>query len=216
MIMQQIKTREILCFGDSNTYGLIPGTKNRYDRSIRWTGLLQDALYKKGYCIAEEGLCGRTTVFEDELRYGRKGSDTLPVLLESHSPVERVILMLGTNDCKTYYNASAEVIGRGVERLIRQIKSISPDTKVLLISPIWLGEQVWEPEFDPEFDQRSVETSHQLKAVYERIAKKYGLDFLAASDFAVPSEEDREHLDPANHRKLADAILSKLDQIAIV
>ena len=66
--------KEILCFGDSNTYGLIPGTKNRYGRDTRWTGLIEQQLYGKGCRIIEEGLCGRTTVFEDELREGRKGA----------------------------------------------------------------------------------------------------------------------------------------------
>ena len=54
--------KEILCFGDSNTYGLIPGTKNRYGRDTRWTGLIEQQLYGKGCRIIEEGLCGRTTV----------------------------------------------------------------------------------------------------------------------------------------------------------
>ena len=108
--------KEILCFGDSNTYGLIPGTKNRYGRDTRWTGLIEQQLYGKGYRIIEEGLCGRTTVFEDELREGRKGAAFLPTLLESHAPVNRVVLMLGTNDCKTFYNASAEVIGKGMRK----------------------------------------------------------------------------------------------------
>ena len=55
--------KEILCFGDSNTYGLIPKTNGRYDREVRWTGLLQDALKNDGFRVLEEGLCGRTTVF---------------------------------------------------------------------------------------------------------------------------------------------------------
>jgi len=79
--------REILCFGDSNTYGLIPGTKERYKENIRWTGILQQKLKEQDCRIVEEGLCGRTTVFEDELRKNRKGSDLLPVLLESHAPI---------------------------------------------------------------------------------------------------------------------------------
>ena len=41
--------KEILCFGDSNTYGLIPGTNRIYDRETRWTGILAEKLYDKGY-----------------------------------------------------------------------------------------------------------------------------------------------------------------------
>ena len=202
--------KEILCFGDSNTYGLIPGTKSRYGRDTRWTGLLEQQLYGKGYRIIEEGLCGRTTVFEDELREGRKGAAFLPTLLESHAPVDRVVLMLGTNDCKSYYHASAEVIGLGVEKLIGQIRQAGENIRILLVSPILLGEKVWEPEYDPEFDEQSVETSRQLKQVYSRIAKKHGIDFLAASDVAEPSSRDREHMDEESHRRFAEAVYERL------
>ena len=105
--------KEILCFGDSNTYGLIPGTTRRYDRETRWTGILAEKLYDKGYRIIEEGLCGRTSVFDDATRDGRNGAKVLPMLLETHAPLDQVVLMLGTNDCKTYNHASADRIGKG-------------------------------------------------------------------------------------------------------
>ena len=97
--------KRILAFGDSNTWGYIPGKKGRYPKSIRWTGLLNDSIEEAD--IIEEGLCGRTTIFEDELRKGRRGVELLPVLLESHYPIDGAILMLGTNDCKKAYNASS-------------------------------------------------------------------------------------------------------------
>ena len=204
--------KQILCFGDSNTYGYIPETKGRYAFEERWTGILAKALDKQGYRVIEEGLCGRTTVFEDELRIGRRGADLLPVLLESHKPLDRVVLMLGTNDCKTVYGASAEVIGRGIEKLIKQVRAIDPETKILLVSPIWLGEGVWEEGFDPEFNEKSVETSKKLKQIYQKIAKEYGCDFLAASDYVGPSEADREHLSKKSHKILAEAIYGVLAQ----
>lgn len=148
--------KQILCFGDSNTYGLIPATTERYEFGARWTGKLDEKVRGKGYRIIEEGLCGRTTVFQDPLREGRRGVDLLPVILETHKPVDTVILMLGTNDCKTVFEASAEVIGKGVERLLDQIKQVSPDTKVLLVSPIALGKGIWEEGYDPEFNEVSV------------------------------------------------------------
>ena len=114
--------KEILCFGDSNTYGLIPGTTRRYDREARWTGILAEKLYDKGYRIIEEGLCGRTSVFDDATRDGRNGAKVLPMLLETHTPLDQVVLMLGTNDCKTYNHASADRIGKGIEKLIQQIR----------------------------------------------------------------------------------------------
>lgn len=197
--------KRILCFGDSNTYGYIPDGTGRYSEDIRWTGRLQKRLSSEAIVI-EEGLCGRTTVFQDELRIGRRGIELLPVLLESHAPLDLVTVMLGTNDCKTVYGASAEVIGKGIEKLIEQIKTISPHTKILLISPILLGDDVWKAEFDPEFSKESVRVSKKLKNVYKKIAQKNNCMFLAASDIARPSDVDQEHLDENGHEMLEKAI----------
>lgn len=65
--------KQLLCYGDSNTWGLIPGTKERYPWGIRWTSILQEKLGNADVHVIEEGLCGRTTVFEDYYRKGRKG-----------------------------------------------------------------------------------------------------------------------------------------------
>lgn len=202
--------KQILCFGDSNTYGLVPGTKERYPWEVRWTGILGEKIKEKGFQVVEEGLCGRTTVFEDELRENRRGVSVLPMLLESHAPLDKVVLMLGTNDCKTVYQASAEVIGKGIEKLIHQIKAVDETLEILVVSPILLADGVGEEGFDPEFNQKSVETSKRLRKVYQQIAERNGCDFLAASDYAAPSEADREHLDETGHRQLAEAVYQKI------
>ena len=146
--------KQILCFGDSNTYGLIPGTTNqRYGWGTRWTSILDDKVRTKGYRVIEEGLCGRTTVFDDPFRTERRGTEMLPAILESHRPVDTIVLMLGTNDCKSVYSATPEVIGQGIEQLLDQINTVNPDAKILLVSPIYLGERIWEEDFDPEFDR---------------------------------------------------------------
>ncbi len=198
--------KTILCYGDSNTYGYAPQTKDRYPENIRWAGILNKRVESLEYRVVEEGLVGRTSVFPDYLRPGRNGSEMLPVLLESHCPVDTVVLMLGTNDCKTVYGASAEVIGKGIEKLLLQIKAAGENIHIVLVSPIHLGEQVWQEQYDPEFNRTSVETSKKLKAVYQRLALKYGCKFLAASDVAEPSTVDQEHLTEAGHLALAQAI----------
>lgn len=134
--------KQILCFGDSNTYGLIPGTTNqRYGWGTRWTSILDDKVRTKGYRVIEEGLCGRTTVFDDPFRTERRGTEMLPAILESHRPVDTIVLMLGTNDCKSVYSATPEVIGQGIEQLLDQINTVNPDAKILLVSPIYLGRE---------------------------------------------------------------------------
>lgn len=205
--------KQILCFGDSNTYGLIPGTKERFNWETRWTGILDKKIRNKGYRIIEEGLCGRTTIFDDPYRLGRKGIDMLPITLETHKPVDTIVLMLGTNDCKTAFAATAEKIGEGVDTLIEKIKAVDKNINVLLVSPIELGNRVWEEGFDPEFDGRSVGVSKRLPEVYKKIADKWDIDFLQASNYAYPSDEDREHLNAEGHRILATAIFDKLKVI---
>ena len=133
--------KQILCFGDSNTYGLIPGTANqRYGWGTRWTSILDDKVRTKGYRVIEEGLCGRTTVFDDPFRTERRGTEMLPAILESHRPVDTIVLMLGTNDCKSVYSATPEVIGQGIEQLLSKYHGIclgcmrkSPEEEIFLI-----------------------------------------------------------------------------------
>lgn len=202
--------KSLLVFGDSNTWGLIPGSypQKRYPWEIRWTGLLQESL--PDVRVIEEGLCGRTTVFEDALRPGRKGVETLPGILETIRPIDSAIVMLGTNDCKSVYGASAHTIGKGIELILDQISKYVPSEKILLISPIFLGEEVWREDKDPEFDKRSVEVSKELKDVYEKIAQKRGIKFLAASDHVSANPTDDEHLDEEGHRRFFEVVLEKL------
>ena len=75
--------KRILCFGDSNTWGLIPGTGKRFADGVRWTSIIRNDLEQSGYEIIEEGLCGRTTVFEDPDRIGRAGDKLLPGSLKA-------------------------------------------------------------------------------------------------------------------------------------
>lgn len=206
----------ILAFGDSNTWGLVPGSRNgeRFPWEVRWTGILQEkCTYNR---IIEEGLCGRTTVFEDELRQGRRGVSTLPITLETHNPIRGAVLMLGTNDCKSIYKASAYTIGKGIELCLQELeKFLSPD-RILLVSPIHLGYDVWRPDKDPEFAPESVEVCYELKSVYKDIAEKRGNAFLAASDYVTADEADNEHMNAKGHRAFASAVYDKLLQMNLV
>lgn len=207
--------KQILCFGDSNTYGLIPGVSGRYEWGIRWSSILDEHIRKKGYRVIEEGLCGRTTIFNDRYRKGRKGSELLPVLLEAHNPIDIIVLMLGTNDCKTAYGAAPDRIGEGIETLIDQIQAYDPEIQVLLVSPISLGDRVWEEGYDTEFDENSVQVSKELPKVYGEIAERRGIEFLAASDYAKPSSADREHMDAESHRHFAEAVTEKIESMIV-
>ena len=205
--------KQILCFGDSNTYGLIPKKGGRYEWTVRWTGRLNEKLGVDDYHVIEEGLCGRTTIFDDPLRDYRNGFKLLPAVLETNENPDVIVLMLGTNDCKTVYGATSEVIGLGIERLIRLIKLYSSRSKILLISPIHFGDKVWQREYDPEFSKASIEVNEGLAVVYRGIADKENIFYLDASSVATPSDEDQEHMNEEGHAALAEAVYEKIKEL---
>ncbi len=206
--------KQLLCFGDSNTWGLIPNTKERYSWGVRWTSILQQKL--QNVRVLEEGLCGRTTIFDDAYRKNRNGLESLPEILESSYPLDAAIIMLGTNDCKSYYNSNSFKIAKGLGLCIDELsKYISPE-KILVVSPIFLGENVWKEEYDPEFDTRSVETAKKLYSEYKKVALEKGTNIISAADYVQPSEADQEHLTAQGHKILANAILNAVLSASLV
>ena len=98
--------KNVLCFGDSNTFGTNPakpGTRHPLD--ARWTGRLAELLGPE-WRMVEEGMGGRTSVFDDPLEPHRSGLEALPIALQSHRPLDYAVVMLGTNDLKEIFNAS--------------------------------------------------------------------------------------------------------------
>ena len=112
--------KTIMCYGDSNTFGTNPHG-GRWRREVRWTGKLQQLLGDQYYVI-EEGCGGRTTVWNDDLELFKNGRKSLPVALATHKPIDLVIIMLGTNDCKTRFQALPCDIAEGVRQLAELVQ----------------------------------------------------------------------------------------------
>ena len=111
--------KHILCFGDSNTWGYDAATGGRFDDDTRWTMQLSKRLGEKYYVI-EEGLSGRTACFEDPLNEGFSGLSVLVPILQSHAPLDLLVIMLGTNDCKQRFAATPVNIKEALTRLARR------------------------------------------------------------------------------------------------
>ena len=110
--------KRILCYGDSNTWGYMV-TGGRFPEDVRWPMRLQ-MLLGDGYTVIEEGFNGRTTVFDDPVEGGHKSGLTyLPPCVMSHSPLDLIIIMLGSNDLKKRFGMTAFTIGGGVTALIK-------------------------------------------------------------------------------------------------
>ena len=204
--------KRILVYGDSNTWGFdpatwgsVPMTLERYSEDIRWTGLLQKAL-GKATLVLEEGLCGRTTAFDDEECEGRNGLATLPAILKVNQPLDAAIIMLGTNDCKSAFNASSKEITAGMELCLKKLIDVVAPQNILLISPLYLEKAA----LDFGFNDRSIAVSRELKQDYKELADKYNTAFLAASDFVKASSLDGQHLTEEGHRALCEAVLKSI------
>lgn len=164
-----------------------------------------------GYRIIEEGCPGRTTIFEDMNRPYKRGIDYITPCLQSHKPLDMVAVMLGTNDCKSAFGATGELIAFGLSEIIERIKLELPDTSTLILSPIHLGRAMGESGFDPEFNKASVAVSKELAFHFRLLAQKAGCGFLDASEAAKASSIDNEHLDESGHASLARAIAEFLN-----
>ncbi|MBQ3865143.1 MAG: arylesterase [Clostridia bacterium] len=197
--------KKILAFGDSNTWGFNPSTEERYASNIRWTKLLQTSL-EPHYLVLEEGLCGRTTCFDEPGRPGINGLSALPGILQANAPIDKAILMLGTNDCKKIYNLPAAAITEGLKRCLLQITEYVRPKKILLISPVFLEEEA----LGSVYDRNSLSVCRELKDSCKELAAACGTSFLAASSLAKASTIDGEHLTEEGHEALFEAILSLL------
>ena len=138
--------KRILCFGDSNTWGYDPETDERYDNKTRWPCVMANALGNE-YEIVEEGMNGRTTVWDDPVDGLMSGLKYLEPCLLSHKPLDLVIVMLGTNDLKDRFCVSAYEIAKSAGRLVKMIqasdaglKGLAPEVLLIAPPPIVMGE----------------------------------------------------------------------------
>lgn len=129
----------VLVFGDSNTHGTCPmvalGDVRRLGPGRRWPDVMAAELGARWQVVAE-GQPGRTTVHDDPIEgVHRNGSRVLPALLESHAPLDLVVLMLGTNDLKMRFNVAAQDIALGLGVLAGQVARHAPGAAVLFAVP---------------------------------------------------------------------------------
>jgi len=206
--------KRVVCFGDSNTWGYDPESKSRYPRPERWTGILAELL-GNGYEVIEEGLNGRTTVWEDPIEEYKCGKDQLIPIVKSHKPFDLLVLMLGTNDLKHRFSLTAYDIAQGAGFLARPARALAdpvegPAPEVLLVAPPPLGAL----SDYAEMFAGAAETSRRLGEEYAAVALGLGCPFLDLARVAVSSPVDGIHFDRENHAKIARAVADKVRRMA--
>jgi lysophospholipase L1-like esterase len=189
-------TRTIMLFGDSNTHGTPPmagfADGGRFARADRWSTHFAAAL--PGWEVVVEGQPGRTTVHDDPIEGAhRNGLRVLPALLDSHQPLDVVLIMLGTNDLKARFSVTPTDIAVSLERLVTCIQHHDPQTKVMIVCP---------PPIIEVGDLGGIFTggaakSLALAAEVARMAQRIGVPFVDAGPLIAVSPIDGIHYDAA-------------------
>lgn len=205
--------KSVLCYGDSNTWGCDPVTQERFGLDVRWPGILRTEL-GADYWVVEEGLSGRTTVWDDPIEGDKNGKTQLPSVLYTHHPIDLVMIMLGTNDLKMRFSVPAYDIASGAGVLVDliNISGSGPNggaPQALLIAPPPIATLT---EFAAMFEGADAK-SKLFAQEYSRVAKVMGCHFLDAGATIVSSEQDGIHFDAPEHGKLGRAVAAKVREI---
>lgn len=197
--------KKVLCFGDSNTYGYVPLTGQRYSKDFRWSGILQ-SLLGENWKVFEEGCNNRTAFKKNPMGKIYSGIEILPELMSDDFDV--VILSVGINDIQTQYNTQLEEYSEGIKKLINIVKEKSSSARIILMAPPRVNEGILSGFFSTLFDQSAIEKSAQLPEIYEKIAKEENCEFINLDKKIKTSNQDGLHLEPAEHKIIAEILLN--------
>ncbi len=202
--------QQILIYSDSLSWGIIPNTRLRLSFSQRWPGVLEQSLIeqKKSVRIVENCLNGRRTVWDDPFKAGRNGCDTLAQVIEMHSPLKLIVLMLGTNDFQNTHDNNAQLASHGIVKLINIVRSaaIEPGMstpEILIICPptIVQAKGAIASKFTGA-EQRCLNFSSHLK----NVSDEQDCYFLDANSITAASSVDGIHLDADQHLLFGNAV----------
>jgi lysophospholipase L1-like esterase len=213
--------RQILCYGDSNTWGCMPfkgdEAARRYPPDLRWPGVLRREL-GEGYWVVEEGLNGRTTVWDDPLEPHRNGRTQLLPTLLTHKPLDLVIVMLGTNDLKRRLGASGREIAEGAGQLADVIAHSAcgadgraPATLLVCPPPVARLSE-FNDEFEDEFEG-APDKHAQLALHLPLVAETRSVSFFDAGTVVSSSDLDGIHLDAPAHAILGAALAQRVREL---
>jgi len=216
-----MSNKRILCFGDSLTWGWVPtpdgAPTTRYPFEQRWTGAMA-AMLGDGFEIVEEGLSARTTNVDDPVDPRLNGSKHLPSALASHFPLDLVIIMLGTNDSKSYFRRTPYEIANGLSQLVGQtltsaggVGTVYGAPQVLVVAPPTLGE-LKHPWFEGMFDGGHEKTA-ALAHHYAALASFFGVGFLDAGQVISTDGCDGIHFTVQNNLELGAAVGRKVTEM---
>ncbi len=198
--------KKILCFGDSNTFGFNPTDYSRYDKNIRWTGLLAEFL-GSDFEIIEEGLNNRHCFTQIDMGKEYTGTNVLQDYLKQNP--DCVVYGLGINDLQLFYNYELDYFEQEFNKAIQPLK----DYKTIILCPAKISDDIFSGMFNFQFDKNSIEKSQHLPMIYKNAAEKIGAYCLDLNEFVKVSSVDGLHLEPSAHKILAQELAKMISSI---
>jgi lysophospholipase L1-like esterase len=202
--------KQILVYGDSLTWGIVPNTRERLPFTMRWPGVMEAELVRLGHSVRviEDCLNGRRTVWDDPFKPGRNGLAGLEQRIEINSPLTLVILMLGTNDFQATHNNAAWQSALGITALVAAIRRAPiepgiPTPPIMIVSPPSPGIAIGSME---QKFAGARERSAGLSDAYRRVANELSCHFFDAGLVTTVSKVDGVHLDADQHESLGREI----------
>ncbi|MEM5508070.1 SGNH/GDSL hydrolase family protein [Pseudoalteromonas sp. AS71] len=191
--------KNILCFGDSNTWGLNSITGKRFGENTRWTSLLAKNL-ECAFAIIEAGQPNRTLVHNPPFDGVLSGVSYLKPYLEAHR-IDFIIIALGTNDLKKRFNLTPSLIADGLNDLINSIHSYYQKSstlkspKIIIASPpkIRITEQ-----YSRIYEDADIKAT-ELSSAFKSVAANNKCAFIDFNSFINITDGDGIHFDDIQH-----------------
>lgn len=212
------ETINVLCYGDSNTYGFYPAPgKFRYDYDKRWTSILEKKLGDK-YAITVEGLNGRTTIYDKPDAPWRNGLQPFVAIMGSHIPIDVLVIMLGTNDCNKQLGHSAKDIAAGIDKLVSTAEEVCPEIQgyvpeIIVVAPGAIVDDYADSIYIDELSPEVIQKSYDLGPLYAKVAERHHCKFIDGTKVLDVSPIDCEHLTNKGHIQLAELVYEKIGEL---
>lgn len=209
--------RQILVYGDSLAWGIVPDSRQRHPFDVRWPGRLEGQLVARGrgVRVIEDCLNGRRTVWEDPFKPGRRGLDGLAQRIEINSPLALVILALGSNDFQSMHDHNAWHAAQGIATLVGAIRGAPiepgmPVPPVLLLVP----PPITEPRgrVAPKFFAAAPKCAG-LADAYREVAADLDCALFDAGTVVSTSPVDGVHLDAGAHVTLGTVLADVVEPL---
>lgn len=186
-------------------------TRKRLEFRQRWPGVLEMELNARGHDVRviEDCLNGRRTVWEDPFKPGRNGLVGLAQRIEVNSPLELVVLMLGTNDFQSMHDHNAWHSAQGIAALVSAIRHAPlepgmPVPKILVVAPPPI--RAPKGPVAPKFEGGETKCIGLAEA-YQQVCVELDCCFFDAAKVTTSSNVDGVHLDAEQHMKLGQSIV---------